>query len=174
MNFEHHPQFFTATILEWKHLLDNDRYKQIIVDSMRFLVEQGRVKIYSFVIMPNHMHVIWQVNDGYKPSQVQLSFLKYTAQQIKFDLQANDPDLLSRFKVNAADRDYQFWERNALSVDLFSEHVFMQKFEYIHNNPTQEKWKLVLYPEDYRWSSANYYYRGVDNFGFISHIRGDE
>ena len=141
---------------------------------MRFLITENRINDYGFVIMSKHLHLIWRIKTPHLLKNVQRDFLKYTAQQIKFDLQANDPDLLSRFKVNAADRDYQFWERNALSVDLFSEHVFMQKFEYIHNNPTQEKWKLVLYPEDYRWSSANYYYRGVDNFGFISHIRGDE
>ena len=32
-NFQHYPQFFTATIQEWKHLLRPDEYKQIIIDS---------------------------------------------------------------------------------------------------------------------------------------------
>jgi hypothetical protein len=31
------PQFFTATIQEWKHLLKEDKYKNIIIDSLRFL-----------------------------------------------------------------------------------------------------------------------------------------
>jgi len=35
-----HPQFFTATILEWKHLLRPDKYKGIIVESLRFLVNK--------------------------------------------------------------------------------------------------------------------------------------
>ena len=28
-------EFFTATILEWKHLLKRDAYKEIIIDSLR-------------------------------------------------------------------------------------------------------------------------------------------
>ncbi len=28
-NFNHYPQFFTATILKWKHLLNQDEYEQI-------------------------------------------------------------------------------------------------------------------------------------------------
>lgn len=173
MNFENYPQFLTATILQWQPLLENDTYKEIIIGSLRFLATEKRVKIFSFVIMPNHLHLIWQVSDGHKPQHVQQSFLKYTAQQIKFDLQKNDPQLLERFRVNAADRAYQFWERNALSIDLFSEKVFDQKFEYIHNNPIQEKWKLAVYLENYRWSSAKYYVTGVDNFGFLTHYASE-
>ncbi len=40
-------QFFTATILWWKKLLKPDKYKQLIVESMRFLAKDGRVKIYG-------------------------------------------------------------------------------------------------------------------------------
>ena len=59
--FNQYPQFFTATILEWKHLLANDTYKDIIISSLKFLVNDGRVIIYGFVIMPNHIHLIWQI-----------------------------------------------------------------------------------------------------------------
>ena len=55
------PQFFTATIQEWKHLLKEDKYKNIIVDALNFLVTEGNVTINGFVPiaigMPNHMHI---------------------------------------------------------------------------------------------------------------------
>ena len=35
---EYWSQYFTATIYEWKHLLAEDLYKDIIVDSLKFLV----------------------------------------------------------------------------------------------------------------------------------------
>ncbi len=59
-------QFFTATILKWKTLLFNNSYKEIILDSLSFLVTNGRVKVYGFVIMPNHIHLIWQVREEHK------------------------------------------------------------------------------------------------------------
>ena len=62
-----YPQFFTATILEWKRLLQPDKYKAIIVESLRFLVTTNRVIVYGFVIMSNHLHLVWQMKAGSKP-----------------------------------------------------------------------------------------------------------
>jgi putative transposase len=39
------PQFFTATILEWKKLLKPEKYKDIIISSLQFLVENNRVRV---------------------------------------------------------------------------------------------------------------------------------
>jgi len=80
---EYYPQFFTATILEWKPLLKEDRYNDIIVSSLQFLVQNKRAVVYGFVIMPNHIHLIWQIAQGHKRENVQRDFLKYIAQQIK-------------------------------------------------------------------------------------------
>lgn len=134
---------------------------------MKFLVEAKRVTIYSFVIMPNHIHLIWQIHKGFSLSKVQQSFLKFTAQQIKSHLAETNPILLEECHVDAADRVYQIWERNPLSIDLFSHPVLMQKLDYIHNNPVQAKWLLAELPESYRWSSARFYLTGTDNFGFL-------
>jgi REP element-mobilizing transposase RayT len=118
-----HPQFFTATILKWNNLLIQNEYKEIILQSLRFLVNNNRIFIYGFVIMPNHIHLIWQMKDGINPSDVQRDFLKFTSQQIKFDLQKHHPQLLELFKVNLKDRTYQIWENRPLSIPLWSDHV---------------------------------------------------
>ncbi len=167
---EHHPQFFTATILEWKHLLSDDTYKEIIAGSLRFLVKEQRVIVNNFVIMNNHIHLIWQAINGFTPQQVQHSFLKFTAQQIKFDLQKNNLALLETFRVNATDRAYQIWERSPLSIDLFSDKVYFQKADYIHSNPVEAG--LCKQPEDYYYSSARFYETLMDDFGFLTHWRG--
>lgn len=75
---EFYPDYFTSTILERKHLLKNDKYKQVIISSLEFLVMQKRIKVYAFAIMSNHIHIIWQVQPGFRPKDVQLSFMKYT------------------------------------------------------------------------------------------------
>ncbi|WP_246849943.1 transposase [Rufibacter roseolus] len=63
MDEQRHITFFTATILEWKHLLKPDKYKNTILDSLRFLVREKRVKVYGFVIMPNHVHLLWKMEE---------------------------------------------------------------------------------------------------------------
>ncbi len=61
--------------------------------------------------------------------------MKYTAQMIIKDLSNNHKEVSERFRVNASDRIYPIWERNALSVSLWNQTVFKQKLDYIHNNP---------------------------------------
>jgi len=56
--------------------------------------------------MSNHIHVIWQVQAGYHPKEVQLSFMKFTAQMIIKDLRNNHKEVLEQFKVKASDRTY--------------------------------------------------------------------
>jgi putative transposase len=172
ITFNYYPQFLTATILEWKHLLAIDSMKDIIISSLQFLVKERRVKIYGFVRMPNHIHLIWQILDEHEKAKVQQSFLKYTAQQMKFALANRDTTELEKYKVQASDRAYQFWERNSLSIDLWSRLVFLQKLNYMHNNPIQSKWKLCQYPEEFRYSSSRFYEKGVDEFGFLTHYLG--
>ena len=149
---EQHPvQFFTATILKWKRLLKPDKYKDIVIESLRFLTEKRRVEVFAFVIMPNHIHLLWRINSKLKRENVQRDFLKFTSQQIIKDLQKQHPQVLEEFKVDAKDHAYQVWERNALSVDIYSRGVFEQKLDYIHNNPLQEKWQLCEDAETYEF-----------------------
>jgi REP-associated tyrosine transposase len=164
-----YPQFFTATNLEWKKLLQPDKYKDIIISSFRFLVENKRVKLYAFVIMPNHIHVIWQMQSLMHPTHVQRDFMKYTAQKIKHDLKQHHPAVLELFRVDAADREYQLWERNPVSIELRTDKVYRQKLDYIHSNPV--KVGICKLPEEYKYSSALFYETSVDNWGFLSHHR---
>jgi len=165
---EEYVQFFTATILEWKHLLKPDKYKQIILDSLQFLVANKRIKVYGFVIMINHIHLIWHIQREFKRENVQRDFLKYTAQRIKADIEKNHPKVLPLFLVNAKDRKYQIWERNPLSIDIWSREVLWQKLQYMHLNPVRAG--VYRLPEEYHWSSAMFYHTGKDNFGFLTHV----
>jgi len=72
----HCSQFFTATIYEWNHLLNDDRHKNVIIDSLKFLVADNRIELNVFVIMTNHIHLIWQPLFGFTPSEIQSSFMK--------------------------------------------------------------------------------------------------
>ncbi len=110
------------------------------------------------------------------PQHVQRDFLKYTAQKIKFDLQKNNPELFEEFRSDANDSTFQFWKRRALSIELRTDNVYQQKLEYIHWNPV--KAALCKLPEEYKYSSAQFYHTGIDNLpagrqvGDFLHITG--
>ena len=165
-----YPEFITATCLDWKPVLSSDRSKDIIIESLRFLTRNERVLIYAFVLMNNHIHLIWQMLGENKRSDVQRDFLRYTSQRILQGLKKDHGWLYDALIVNAADRNRQVWKRNALSISLWTPSVFDQKLEYIHNNPVRAG--LCRYPEDYRYSSAAFYLCNKTEWDFLSHADG--
>jgi putative transposase len=120
--------------------------------------------------MSNHIHLIWQILADHNRSNVQRDFLKYTSQRILARLEAVKSPLLEELRVNAKGRKYQVWERNALSVLLYTDRFFFQKLDYIHKNPVEAG--LCRYPEDYYYSSAAFYYKNIENFDFLLHFAG--
>jgi putative transposase len=162
--------FTTATIKDWKHLLRPDKYKKMITESLDYLVQEQLVQVYAFVIMPNHIHLVWQIIGDQSLSRIQLRLLKFIAQQIKQDLALHHPAVLDHFKVQRKDRKYQFFKEKPLSIPLYTDRVALQKINYIHQNPIQAKWNLADSPEFYHWSSAAYYESGKTDWPFLSHF----
>jgi REP element-mobilizing transposase RayT len=142
-----------------------------VVDALQWLAEQGRCSIFGFVIMPNHVHLLWKIADGFIRSEVQGALLSYTAHQFKEHLKSNNPEILHYYYVCDADRKYQFWERDSLVKECWSESFLIQKLDYLHHNPCQPHWKLSPLPEDYSWSSATFYQTGKKNFSFLTHYK---
>ena len=81
--------FWTATIHKWMPLLECDLNKQIIVDSLKYLSDKELITIYAFVIMPNHIHLIWQQNDFNGKETPKGSLLKYSAHLFLQQLKVN-------------------------------------------------------------------------------------
>ena len=81
-----YPEFFTATIHNWEMILEKNQYKDIIMNSLKFLVEEKRIKLFAFVLMDNHIHLIWQMLAMHSRMHVKRDFLSYTAKKIKSDL----------------------------------------------------------------------------------------
>ncbi len=162
--------FWTATINNWQHLLEKDEYKDVIIDSLQYLTDEGKIDVFAFIIMPNHIHLIWRVNEPNGKESPQGSFLKYTAHTFKKMLWAEGNGKLSAFKVDAENKSYEFWKRDSLAIPLFTRKVAMQKLSYLHNNPLKEHWNLAKDPCDYKYSSARYYELNEKNFPFLKDL----
>ena len=59
-----------------------DKYKDVITVSLKTMVTQKRAEVNAFVIMNNHIHLVWQIQEGYERDAVQRNFLKFTSQTI--------------------------------------------------------------------------------------------
>jgi len=161
--------FYTASMLDWIPLLRADEFKQIIIDSLVHLVKKEKIRVYGFVIMPNHIHLIWEnvtINGKEKPHA---SFMKFTGHRFLEELRKTNNEMLSKFKVDRNSRDHQFWQRNALPIRLYDRKILEQKLDYIHLNPLQAHWNLVSDPNDYYYSSCSFYEHGDNHFSWLTH-----
>ena len=125
------------------------------MESLNFLVKDKRIWLYGYVIMQNHIHILWRKQDAWIYKSIQQQFLKFTAQKIKFNLQENFPSELQKYRSTQSDRAYHFWERRPYKATVFNRNVCEQKLDYIHYNPV--KAGLCTLPEEYPYSSAKYY-----------------
>ena len=159
--------FHTASILNWEYLLKMDKYKKVILDSLNHLSKNGKIKVYGFVIMPNHIHLIWEMIEKNGKEMPHVSFMKHTAHEFLKDLKIHHPQVLPRFASNQEDRKYQFWQRNSLPIILYSKKILEQKLDYIHYNPTAGKWNLATDYVAYYYSSAKFYEEEIKDFEFL-------
>ena len=151
-------------------LLEENVVKDILISSLQYLSDNKKIEVYSFVVMPNHVHFIWQMMELNNKEMPHTSFLKFTSHTLKKYLQSNNPGLLRLYAVDAKNKSYEFWQRDSLAFELFKKQTIKQKMEYIHYNPTAQRWNLCKEPSDYHYSSARFYETGIDTFGFLKHI----
>ncbi|KAA9341049.1 transposase [Adhaeribacter soli] len=161
--------FWTNTIKDWRNLLKPDKYKQLIIQALLELKQKNLFAVYGLVIMPNHLHLLWEPLQKNGREMPHASFNKITSHEIIKDLKLQHQEVLPYFKVQEKERQYRIWQRDALAVLMDSKAKFEQKLLYIHLNPLQEKWNLAASPEDYYWSSARFYETGEDTFNLFTH-----
>mgnify|MGYP006299143831 CR=1 FL=1 len=151
------PYFVTCTILQWIPLFTRPDTVAIILDALRYRQTNMNWRVYGYVILENHIHLIVQSNDLILDLP---RFKSYTARQLIDYLKQNRVtrilNQLAYFrKAHKSDRDYQLWEEGSHPQHIESEDVLKQKLEYIHYNPVKRGY--VDDPLHWRYSSARNY-----------------
>jgi REP element-mobilizing transposase RayT len=130
-----------------------DEIKAITCRALDEARRSGGFALYAYVIMPDHLHLIADATG--RPSDT-LRFVNGIISRRVIDyLKARDYQS-SLAKLRQADKargyKYSLWEHHNNSMFLTSEAMFMQKVNYIHQNPVRAG--LSARAEDYRWSSV--------------------
>ena len=70
--------FITTTVVNWVDIFIRPKYKHIILDSLAYCQQQKGLRIYAWVLMSNHLHMI--VSAGAEQSVADLirDFKKFT------------------------------------------------------------------------------------------------
>ena len=146
-----HPHFVTFTILTNRDSVD------IVIDSMKYLQEHDKLKIYAYVILKNHIHAVMQSDD--LPKTIQ-KFKRHTAKYIiellkKKNVKTILEQLAFYKKDHKKDSQHQLWQDGYQPKLILSDKMMREKIEYIHNNPI----KRGYVDKDWHWrySSARDY-----------------
>ncbi|MFH1822765.1 MAG: transposase [Patescibacteria group bacterium] len=155
--------YITFTILGWKKIFINDKYCNLVYQWFNYMKSNYDNKIYGYVIMPNHIHVLIKITNKSK----KLSVLIFNAKRfmglsiIKLLKEDKKINLVNYFSLNSDKRaNYKLFQPRYDSLIIQSRKFFLEKLNYIHKNPCQEKWNLAEKPEDYKYSSAANYILG--------------
>ena len=161
--------FITFTCFRWQPFFELVNGYDLVYKWFDVLKNFGN-EVLGYVIMPNHIHLIWRINEPNGKESPQGSFLKYTAHIFKKMLRDEGRLTLEAYGVDAENKKYEFWQRDSLAIPLFTRKVAIQKLNYIHNNPLKEHWNLVKHPCDYKYSSARYYEMNEKDFSFLKDL----
>lgn len=140
--------FITFTVHKWYYLFDRYQRWQILADSLTYCAKEKGLKIYGFVFMLNHVHLLFTSPDA---AGFVRDFKKFTSKELKKNVIATEPNVLKLFLDDKGE--YHFWQPTNMPIMIESEKVFLQKLLYIHNNPVRKQY--VSKPENWFWSSAN-------------------
>ena len=156
-----HLYFVTTTAVDRRPLFKREVTKRLVVDVLDCLHLRQRLKLYAFVVMPNHVHFITQCGAEDPLSGVVRDLKKQVADRFIRQCRAEGNDsalaILASAVTQPKKQRYKVWEDGYVAKDVFSAEFLRQKMDYIHNNPCQPHWALVEQPEAYVWSSARFY-----------------
>ncbi len=152
-----YPYFMTCTIVGWLPAFARPEAVTIVLDSWRYLQREREFKLFGYVILENHLHLIASAPDL---SAVMQSFKSYTARQIIELAERHAASVLLRqlraHKLrHKTESQYQVWQEGSQAKQIQDQEMMWQKLEYMHNNPVSRGY--VNDPLHWRYSSARNY-----------------
>jgi putative transposase len=139
--------FLTLTVKNWYYLFGRHNRFEILANSLQYCQKHKNLKIYAFVLMLNHLHLIASALDLIGTIR---DFKTFTSKEIQKNIIATEPNVLQLFQTN---KGCHIWQNTNFPELIKSEKFLSQKIEYIHNNPVRKQY--VEKPEYWLWSSAN-------------------
>jgi putative transposase len=152
------PHFVTCSVVEWMPLFSQPELVAIVLDALRFLQQEQRLTLHSYVVMENHLHLVASAADLSKEMG---NFKSFTARSLVDYLQQHRPQSYWLKRLAAAKlshktgQRYQVWQEGFHPKLITSESMLQQKVDYIHQNPVRRGY--VDDPAHWRYSSYRNY-----------------
>jgi putative transposase len=150
--------FVTSAIVDFVIIFDQKVYIDIILENLDFYRHRYGFKLYAFVIMPEHLHLIIHPLRESKIKDIMRNFKSYTSKRLTSQLREDGRfDVLNRLKKFATRKiEHPLWTEGIRPIGIRTEKILRSKIDYIHANPLRRG--IVRNLEDYPYSSFRNYY----------------
>lgn len=149
--------FVTFTVHQWVDVFTRKQYVELLLENLRYCQQHKGLKIYAWVVMTNHCHLIIQT-EQLKLSDVIRDFKKYTAKKIYEAIENNEAESRKRWLLWLLKKEEHiwFWEGGYHAEEITTQKFFDSKADYIHLNPVRAG--IVEKAEEYLYSSCCDFY----------------
>jgi REP element-mobilizing transposase RayT len=119
--------------------------------------DSQRYRLLAWVVMPNHVHALFQPMNGWTVAKIVASWKKFTAREISpgnanLPIGGSDVAGNANLLIGGLGSGSPVWHREYWDRYIRNQRHFNQAIDYIHQNPV--KAGLVATAESWRWSSA--------------------
>ncbi len=154
--------FLTLQVVGWIDIFTRQKYRDIIIQNLKYCQEHKGLSIFAYVIMSNHLHILVQSQTGTLSNTIR-DFKSYTSKVIlstvENEMESRKEWMMNYFEhaaqAHERNRNYQFWTHENHAEQIYSDKFIRQKLNYIHMNPVRAG--IVRKPEEYIYSSASNY-----------------
>ena len=153
--------FLTFQIVGWVDIFTRKQYRDVVIESFKYSQLHKGLRLYAYVIMSNHIHLLTQRENGNLSSWIR-DFKNHTSRKFFeiIDGQGESRrewmnivfEYYGKFKKG---QNKQIWTHENHAEHIYSQKFIEQKLNYIHSNPIRNG--MVEKAEDYLYSSARNY-----------------
>ena len=144
--------FVTGNVLDRRQIFRTDKNCEAFLKILQELREKMETKLCSFVLMPDHFHLVSNPRNG--------RIIEWTGALKSMTAKALTQICPADWFIQPSGEN-QVWHESFKALALWSHWMIWQKVNYIHSNPLRAK--LVASTKDYRWSSFHSIYGGTDD-----------
>ena len=170
-----HPIFVTTTITDHINIFNKSNCAKKALELLEEVRGKYEMKIYSYCLMSNHIHLILQSKKNGDLSNFMREWKSLSAKEILNFAEENSPELLKQFEDSAekyhlsSQQKYHIWASRFDDLQLRTSEIVKVKFNYIHDNPVRKR--IVVNSSQFKYSSASWYETRRESIVRLSDIR---
>ena len=162
----HYDNFNTARFVTFScyhryQLLNSRAAQDCFVHQLRSIRDRYRLKLFGYVIMPEHVHLVMHPTTTLALGRVIGELKSLSARAILSSNQMVTDQERSRLRITRrGESRVAFWQPRCYDHNCRTPETVVEKINYCHNNPVKRG--LVGSPADWRYSSYRWY-QGVED-----------